>query len=386
MADDRAFTDKDNTAFTAALDELGNGSLSPKVSMLDGTGSPTPISPATSGNQATTNTRIGDLTETAPGTDTASSGLNGRLQRVSQRLTSLIAQFPATLGVKTAALSLSVTHASDDAVKTAVEIMDDWDESDRARVNTVVGQAGVAAGTGTISANTQRMTIATDDPMYVAIGAISASPTANTVQARLEAIRAAVAALNGTASGTAGLPSTEVLTVQGIASMTPLTIQGSASGVMVPVDGGRVRRVQIVPSIDATALAAGDVMAATEVVSNVVRANDLQGLCQKVQVADAADLKKGLTIVFFRSNVSAGAENAVASIASADVDEILDWVTFTAADYKDFGSGAVAKKATSFIVQPASGTANIFMAIIADEAADYATASDITVTLEILQD
>lgn len=38
----------------------------------------------------TANTRLGDLTETAPVTDTASSGLNGRLQRVSQRLTSLI--------------------------------------------------------------------------------------------------------------------------------------------------------------------------------------------------------------------------------------------------------------------------------------------------------
>jgi hypothetical protein len=34
--------------------------------------------------------RVGSLTETAPTTDTASSGLNGRLQRVAQRLSSLI--------------------------------------------------------------------------------------------------------------------------------------------------------------------------------------------------------------------------------------------------------------------------------------------------------
>ncbi len=33
---------------------------------------------------------VGALTETAPGTDTASSGLNGRLQRIAQRLTTLI--------------------------------------------------------------------------------------------------------------------------------------------------------------------------------------------------------------------------------------------------------------------------------------------------------
>jgi hypothetical protein len=42
--------------------------------------------------------KTGALTETAPATDTASSGLNGRLQRIAQRLTSLIALLPAALG------------------------------------------------------------------------------------------------------------------------------------------------------------------------------------------------------------------------------------------------------------------------------------------------
>lgn len=44
-----------------------------------------------------TNTVIGAVNETAPASDTASSGLNGRLQRVAQRLTSLIALIPAAL-------------------------------------------------------------------------------------------------------------------------------------------------------------------------------------------------------------------------------------------------------------------------------------------------
>lgn len=43
------------------------------------------------------NDYLGTLTETAPATDTASSGLNGRLQRVAQRITSLIALVPAAL-------------------------------------------------------------------------------------------------------------------------------------------------------------------------------------------------------------------------------------------------------------------------------------------------
>lgn len=46
----------------------------------------------------TTNTEIGGVTETAPATDTASSGINGRLQRIAQRLTSLIGLLPSALG------------------------------------------------------------------------------------------------------------------------------------------------------------------------------------------------------------------------------------------------------------------------------------------------
>jgi hypothetical protein len=56
---------------------------------------------------------VGSVTETAPATDTASSGLNGRLQRIAQRLTSLIALLPSSLGIKTAANSLSIAPASD---------------------------------------------------------------------------------------------------------------------------------------------------------------------------------------------------------------------------------------------------------------------------------
>jgi hypothetical protein len=42
--------------------------------------------------------RTGSLTETAPATDTASSGVNGRLQRIAQRITSFIALLPTALG------------------------------------------------------------------------------------------------------------------------------------------------------------------------------------------------------------------------------------------------------------------------------------------------
>lgn len=77
---------------------------------------PLPTGAALDATIGTTNTEIGGLTETAPGTDTASSGLNGRLQRIAQRLTSLIALLPTSLGQKTMANGLAVTIASDQTV------------------------------------------------------------------------------------------------------------------------------------------------------------------------------------------------------------------------------------------------------------------------------
>lgn len=70
------------TLATSALQSTGNSSLSSIDTKLN--------SQATAANQSTLNTRVGDLTESAPGTDTASSGLNGRLQRIAQRITSMI--------------------------------------------------------------------------------------------------------------------------------------------------------------------------------------------------------------------------------------------------------------------------------------------------------
>lgn len=55
----------------------------------------------------TTNTEIGGLTETAPASDTASSGLNGRLQRIAQRLTTLIGSTLAVSGTVTANIGTS---------------------------------------------------------------------------------------------------------------------------------------------------------------------------------------------------------------------------------------------------------------------------------------
>ncbi len=94
------------------------------------------------GNYLNTNMNIA-------GTDVDSN--SGNKSAASQRVVI------ATDDVNTAAINTSTSGAA-----TSLAIIDDWDESDRAKVNPIVGQAGVAAGTGNVSALTQRVVIATD--------------------------------------------------------------------------------------------------------------------------------------------------------------------------------------------------------------------------------
>jgi hypothetical protein len=62
-----------------------------------------------------------------------------------------------------------VILATDDPAVVALQIIDDWDETDRAKVNLIAGQAGITAGAGAVAANTPRVTLASDDPAVTAL-------------------------------------------------------------------------------------------------------------------------------------------------------------------------------------------------------------------------
>jgi len=178
-------------------------------------------------SEADFDSKIGSLTETAPGTDTASSGLNGRLQRIAQRLTSVISLIPSALtgsgnfkvsieeqaasfsvsdgggsltvdgtvtanagtNLNTSALALesggnlSTLVTSLNTAVTSLQIMDDWDESGRVKINPIVGQSGVAAGTGNSGATTQRFVLANNHGKTLKSGVVSLNASGNIVAA-----------------------------------------------------------------------------------------------------------------------------------------------------------------------------------------------------------
>jgi hypothetical protein len=56
----------------------------------------------------------------------------------------------------------AITETNSAAIAASLSVLDDWDESDRAKVNVIVGQAGIAAGTGVDGATVPRVTLATN--------------------------------------------------------------------------------------------------------------------------------------------------------------------------------------------------------------------------------
>lgn len=72
--------------------------------------------------------------------------------------------------------TLNDVNTTATSIKSAVEAMDDWDESDRAKVNVVAGQAGIPVGAGVV-ATAPRVTLGSDDPL-VAQGVIGTARTA----------------------------------------------------------------------------------------------------------------------------------------------------------------------------------------------------------------
>lgn len=94
---------------------------------------------------AATQTTLAEIKTKADNLDIALTALRDALRGASDKtLTDLEAQLAA--------------------IKTAVEIMDDWDETDRAKVNLIAGQAGVDGNSGVKSAKTVRVVLATDQP------------------------------------------------------------------------------------------------------------------------------------------------------------------------------------------------------------------------------
>ena len=76
---------------------------------------------------------------------------------------------------------LTGIDADTNAIKTAVQIIDDWDDSNYANVNANIAGTDIVGGAGSVASGVQRGTLASDDPAVVDLAAIEVLLTAANV-------------------------------------------------------------------------------------------------------------------------------------------------------------------------------------------------------------
>lgn len=176
--------------FKVSLQESNASQAVTVASLPLPTGAATEATLATRLSESDFDAKTGSLTEAAPASDTASSGLNGRLQRIAQRITSLIGQVPAALGQTTKSGSMSVTVASDDDLQGKIgSLTEAAPASDTAssglngrlqriaqRITSLIALFPTALGQSTM-ANSFRVVIASDQSAVSVQGAAAQDAT-----------------------------------------------------------------------------------------------------------------------------------------------------------------------------------------------------------------
>jgi len=128
------------------------------------------------------------------------------------------------------------------------------------------------------------------------------------------------------------------------------------------------------------------VLADTQAMANIARANAKGMLLHSLVVVDQDDQGGALDLVFLRKNVSLGAENGAVAISDADAANIQGIISIAAADYKDLGGVRVATKTgVGLLLVPGAGTRTLYIGAVSQDAKTY-TANGIVVRLGVLRD
>lgn len=144
---------------------------------------------------------------------------------------------------------------------------------------------------------------------------------------------------------------------------------------------GKVRAVDetwdVTLTLDTGAYASGDVLADTQLVGACFQENGGKALLMNITVFDLDDNAGDLVLVFLNANTSLGSENSAASIADADLTDIVAVVDVAATNYVDFTNSQIADIGNIGKVIEAAGAADdLYVAVLSEDTKTY-TASGI---------
>lgn len=146
------------------------------------------------------------------------------------------------------------------------------------------------------------------------------------------------------------------------------------------------RLTDVTLSLDTSPYASGDLLADTQVITGALSATDGLGILHSLLVIDEDDQGMAFDVYFLSANNTLGAENSAPSITDANARQILCRVSISTADYTDLGGVRVADlNGLNRIVKAASGTADLYVAVVNGTGAPTYTASGVKLRVGILE-
>ena len=141
------------------------------------------------------------------------------------------------------------------------------------------------------------------------------------------------------------------------------------------------------PSIDTSAYADGDVFFDTEGIT--IRSSgaigNTSGEVTFCRVVDTDDLKSDFDILFLKTNVSIGTENAAVSVSDTNAKEIIGRIIVRS--YYDLGGAAIAEDSGSIVpfkLTPSDGVSTLYVAGVCRGTPNFSSASAIHLNLGIV--
>ena len=147
--------------------------------------------------------------------------------------------------------------------------------------------------------------------------------------------------------------------------------------------------INYVPTLDTSIYAANDVLAATAVISNVMRVNDGRANLLSLTGIDKSKQKPAMTILFYQTNVTSAAANAANALSDADQLTLLGFHRILAADWIDYANNSICcfkgPTGPGLLLEAATGTKDVYAVCILDAGTPTFAVGDLMFKLGVVQ-
>lgn len=167
---------------------------------------------------------------------------------------------------------------------------------------------------------------------------------------------------------------------------TTAAIDQATPGTTNRVFSNPVRLIEVTLSLDTSAYASGDVLADTQQIDAAFSLADGRGVLHSLMVIDEDDQGAAFDVYILSGSGSMGTENAAPSISDANARTILCRIPVLTSDYADLGGVKVANlSGLNRVVSAASGTDDLYVAVVNGSGTPTFTASGVKLRLGIIE-